>query len=73
MKVTKIIIDRLLQDRSFRLMVALDSGLSEAAILKAARTNASSLTKLKTINAISKHSGISTEELTVDENEIVNA
>ena len=67
MKVTNNILNRLITDREFRLNVALDSGLSEQGILKAADRNSESLTKLKTLNALSKHSGLPIEEITTEE------
>jgi len=63
MKVTNNILTKLLTEREFRLNVALDSGLSEQAILRAAERNSESLTKLKTLNAIVKHSGLTQDEV----------
>jgi hypothetical protein len=73
MKVANEIIQRLLDDREFRLMVALDSGLSEQAIQKAAERKSESLTKLKTLNALVKHSGKTQEEITYEEPQTAQA
>jgi hypothetical protein len=67
MKVTNNILYRLLNDREFRLNIALDSGISEQGLIKAAGRNSESLTKLKTLSAISKHSGLPIEEITTEE------
>ena len=73
MRVTKNITDRILNDRDFRLLVAIDSGISEQGLIQAAKADSESLTKLKTLNAISKHCGKPIEEITIEEAETTHA
>lgn len=67
MKVTNNILELLKSDREFRLKVALDSGLSEQALQRAAERNSDSLTKLRTLNALVKHSGLTQDEIVINE------
>lgn len=70
MKVANNILEMIKNNREFRLKVALDSGIGEQGLQRAAERNSDSLTKLKTLKALAKHSGISLKNIVCEETQL---